>query len=327
MNQEVLQGITAIATLAGGLGGYAVNAAAIRHADSTEESIVDNLKPISPEEASTAKIEKSTIKRMGNFLIRKCAPAAVAAVAFGIAPIAWLNNEAPKSNQEPTLQAVYDLSGQTLYDGAFAREQTINKDFVGNQKMLVNVTLARGGSFEDGNLTPSNIANFSKNSPLGRTGSSLPNAFTAALGSSVNSAIPTQSNVIGANKNEATGAVLVVTDDNPIGSVSSVVSAAKEDNARVYVANVGDQTDLNAKNLQAIAQETGGKYWNAESHTAEVAKKIVSDITPSEKLPNNSNNDWQNWLKGLDIIDGLAFVGLVINSAGVKFKRNKDSKG
>ncbi len=327
MNQEVLQVITGIATGAGAVGGYAINAACIRRADSNKDSIVDNLKPIDPEEASTTKIERSTIKRFGNFLIRKVAPAGVAAVALGLAPPAWLNSSPPTSTQEPTLQTVYDLSGQTLYDGAFAREQTINKDFIGNQKMRVNVTLARGGSFEDGSLTPSNIANFSKYSPLGRTGSSLPNAFTAALGSSVNSAIPTQSNVIGANKNEAAGAVLVVTDDNPIGPVSSVVSAAKEDNARVYVANVGDQTDLNAKDLQTIAQETGGKYWNAESHVAEVANKIISYINPSAKLPDNNNNDGQNLLKGLDIIDGLAFVGLVINSAEVEFSSNKVKKG
>lgn len=323
MNQEIMQLLPEAATLVGAIGGYAVTSYALRRAAESEASVVENLGPISQQEDLS--VERSKSKIVEEFIVQKVAPTAIAAASLGIFPMAWLSNEAPKGTLTPTLQEVIDYSGQTAYDGGSNKEHEINKSLIGMNKMDVNVTLGVGGSFQEGHISAKSIQNVNKYKPIGIT--SMPIAFNVALGNSVNSDVPVQSNVIGANKNKS-GAILVVTDDDPIGSVSNVVAMAKQDSAKVFIANVGDQTDSDAKDLQLIAKETGGKYWNANSNTSNVANKIVSDITPAgEKIPNANNNDWKNWLKVLDVGSALAFVGITLNSAKYVFKRNKDSKG
>lgn len=322
MNQEVLQVLPEIGTVVGAIGGYALNAYALRHAEETQESIIENLGPISQE--SEQKIDRSTINKIVDFLLRKAAPSAVAAVALGIAPMAWLNNEAPSSVQRPTLQEVLDYSGQTGYDGALAREYVINNDFIGDNKLNVNVTLGIGGSFEEGKITPKSVQNINKYWPIGVV--SMPEAVNAALGSSVNSEIPIQSNVIGADKNKS-GALLVVTDGDSIGPVPSVIAQAEQDNDKLYIANVGNGNNSVAQGLKVEAQDTGGEYWNANTDTAKIAKEIVDDITPpGVKIPNESNNDWQNWLKVLDIASALSFVGITLNAASLVFNRNRNKE-
>lgn len=316
---EVIEYLPEMATAAGLVGGQVMDFVARRHSQNTETTVIDNYGPIegmpSPET-----VDRSLAHRIGDYALRK-APVIVTAVAAGLAPIAWLNHDAPQPTQKPTLELVVDRPAQTLYDGSSPNIMTLDKAFIGDSKLNVNVILARGGSFQEGNLTPKSVENNAIYSPDGAV--SMDTTTNVAIGKAEQAAVPVQSNVIGGSKQES-GAILIDTDDDSIGTVDSVVNAAKQVNAKIYIANVGTQTDAIAQQLKSIAAETGGHYWDASKNTPAVANEIVSSINPAgEKLPVNNNNNWQDMLKALDIATALASIGLTLKTAGLVFKRKK----
>jgi len=51
----------------------------------------------------------------------------------------------------------------------------------------------------------------------------------------------------------------------------------------------------------------------------------VQAISPAgETIPTKTDNNWQNWLKVLDISTALAVVGLTLKTAGLVFKKKRE---
>jgi len=322
MNNEAVQYLPEIVTGVGLGIGYVVDRAARLHAQKHEDGIINDYGPIEgmPE---TSTISRTHRQKLGSFVLRSAGAVLVTGAAFGLAPIAFMNNEAPQSMQKPTLEEVLDLSGQTLEDGSSTKVLTINNAFIGNQKMRINVDLARAGSFQEGNITPAKVDNSNVYWPTGAV--SLTQATSVSIGEANKNAVIAQSNVIGSHNNSETNAVLVVSDGNSIGSVESVVSEAKELGTEIFIANVASSDNAIVEELKHIANETGGEYWNASKDTARVAKTIVQAISPAgETIPTKTDNNWQNWLKVLDISTALAVVGLTLKTAGLVFKKKRE---
>ncbi len=94
---------------------------------------------------------------------------------------------------------------------------------------------------------------------------------------------------------EKTAGTLVVTNGNSIGNPATVIDRAKAEGASVSIVNVEkDSAGATVSDLQKIAADTGGTYWNsADADPAKIYNKIAPTVTPGrteEKHPTN-------WLK------------------------------
>lgn len=316
---EAIQYLPEFATATGVAVGYAALFLTDLHAEKTETSIIDAYGPIE-EMPSPGTVERSVGHRVVGVAL-KLTNAGVFGVAAGLLIPAFFANEAPQPLKKPTLELVVDRSGQTLVNGTAPKILSVAEAFKPDQKVNVNVIVARGGSFEEGNITPRSLENNNLYWPVGAV--SLGETTNIAIGSAKKNDIPVSSNVIGASQVES-GAILIDTADDSPGSVASVVNEAKQVNAKIYIANSGNQTDANAQELKAIAHETGGMYFNSSQNTKVVAQKIVNSITPPGSIAVvKNNNAWQNWLKVLDIGAAFASVGLLVKTAGLTFKRKR----
>lgn len=316
---EVIQYLPEMATSAGVLGGYVVDRLARQHADKTQATVIMNSGPIEGMPTPET-IERSFIPKIGDWALKK-APVVVTAVAFGLAPIAFVSQEAPQPSQKPGLELVVDRPAQTIYDGTAPKISTIVKAFEADSKVNVNVILARGGSYQDGHITPNSLENSNYYFPVGAV--SLGVTTSVAMSIAQKNVIPVQSNVIGASSHER-NVILIDTGDGNPGAITSVLNEAKQDNVEIFVANSGNQTDANALELKAITKETGGQYWDASQNTKAVALEIEKAISPpGEITPVKYNNAWQDWLKVLDISAFIAAAGLMVKTAELVFKRKK----
>lgn len=111
-------------------------------------------------------------------------------------------------------------------------------------------------------------------------------------------------------ENKSVG-VLVITDDNGVGSVKGVSSQSKEQGGvPVLIANVGTGNDGTAGTLRAVARATNGKYWDAHSNPKQTAEQIKNYLKrPSTQPERASSNEYRT---------ALILLGGVLSLFGVQ---------
>ncbi len=303
--------------------GYAADYVAARRAAKLDAAVMQTWGPVELNENNDdgQAIEHQLSKQPKLFLMRKLASVALAGAASGLIPPAFLGSLQSYNNQlKPTMVEVVDRSGQTQVDNTANKVNEVNDALVGNASMNVYALLARGGSFSANHLSPAEVAVSNQYNPAGEV--SVDQAIPTAIQEAANNAVAVQSNQLGSKKQE-TSAVLVVTDDNSLGNTTNVIDLARSSNTKIFIANVGQQTNSTAQQLRSIAKTTGGEYWNASVNTAKVAKDIVKTIEPSLQYNRLPYNNHTNVLKVLDIMAWLGFAGYTVNTAGLVYRRKQ----
>jgi hypothetical protein len=309
---EIINYLPEVATAVGYGAGQVADIVAAKYAAQRGEAVVEAWGPLN-EQADQPAHEAS--KRFSDRVNRMVAPLAlVGAFAAGSGAIAWSPQTAHKTTSS-VLEEVVDHSFQTGQDGSYKNINTIAGGFATAKTLKLRAIVAHNGGYD-----AIQISQLPADTPYGPA--SVESALAVAMSDAFNSSAPGQSNVLGTGEKRSAG-LLVLTDDNPIGNVDTIVTMAKEDgNLPVFVANAGDSNTQTAKDLQTIAKRTGGQYWNAKSGTPSVASNIESHITPHE-VAEPVSNDSENWLKVLNIISVLAAGVMIRRRAEILFSRRQ----
>ncbi|HVV66856.1 MAG TPA: hypothetical protein VHB72_02150 [Candidatus Saccharimonadales bacterium] len=89
-----------------------------------------------------------------------------------------------------------------------------------------------------------------------------------------------------ANTAKGQDSVLVITNGNSVGDTKKLAEQAERDETPVFVVNVesADQTSHDLKDeLEGLAKDTGGKYWEAnKGNLSEVADSVQATLSPAE---------------------------------------------
>ncbi len=312
--------------VAGGVTGYAFDKVAAKYAAIKDMSVIQSWGPMEP--PATAKELKNHnniethFRAPASLILRTLSSIALAASAAGVLPFAIGKRVQNNNPNQPVLVEVLDRSGQTQFDGTDNKISIVNSAFINANSMKVDTILARGGSYTGSPLTPGGVAGSGRYSPTGEV--SVAQAVTPAIREASLNAVKVVSSEFAAPKQE-TSAVLIVTDDNSVGNATNIVQSAQSSKTKIFIANVGQQNDSTAQQLQDIAKATGGEYWNASVNTAKVAKDIATTISPTLSNSKYSQEKPNDVLLVLDALAWMGLIGMTINTAGLVYKRREDS--
>jgi len=127
------------------------------------------------------------------------------------------------------------------------------------------------------------------------------------------------------NSSQTKGNVVVVTNGNSLGNVNDLSNTAKSQGSKVFVVNV-ERTGTSPQvitDLQSLAKNTGGQFWNANSaNIKQVANNVKATATPEQNnIP--PVDEWPIRLSGFMAL----FSGLGILSSRRKLMYGKNIKG
>lgn len=115
--------------------------------------------------------------------------------------------------------------------------------------------------------------------------------------------------------------IVMVTDGHNFGSTDRAIERANEANARIFIADVGEDTSAkNASGFAEIASKTGGEYWQTgEADPKDIVSKVADSLGPADVAP----GDGKGWpLKALAAIVsaiGIARAGRLARNAPLTF--------
>lgn len=283
--------ITIAATAVGYVAGQVFETNAVHRVAQARERLV----AIGGDEFASSDDSRTT-SFLGRAVVRGLVPLAlVAGVASGAEVYGWLPGELHHP-QAATLEIAVDHSGATSLDlGGKPPVDQIN----GIVDKLIGDNLRSeaivAGSSQIHVVRPTDVKRMQ---PFGDA--PLEQAVTLGLDKAVETATSRQQRANG---------VLIITNGNSIGHTAALTAKAREQHTPVFVVNVennGKTAAATARSLQSIAKQTGGKYWEANSGTADkVAKSVEAALVPQDsRTPVPNRNLFKAW--GL-----LAGVGAV----------------
>ncbi len=115
---------------------------------------------------------------------------------------------------------------------------------------------------------------------------------------------------VGKQNRQSIGTV-VITNGNTIGVPEDIIAKAKVINTAVNVVNVeGKGADpATIQGLQDIAEQTGGKYWDADANTAtEVTRDVKHSLTDNLVKSNGNQGNWRDRALGLAMLVGIPLM-------------------
>ncbi|HTB48939.1 MAG TPA: hypothetical protein VK712_02555 [Verrucomicrobiae bacterium] len=257
--------ITVAASAASFGAGLAAEHRAVNQAAQKQARLLEAVGPALHEEdvvATMPRREQLTRWASRNLL----APLALtAALAGGLEAAGWVSNSL-HANQPPALEVVVDRSGATALalDGkpVIGQIDGLVTQLHGLQHVTAQAEVASfGGVSQPEPLKDVKATQATGDAPLGE-------ATGIALGRAG----------LGASKHDA--AVVVLTNGNSIGSPKDIASqeAKAHESTPIFIVNVEGAGSSATSDLRAIAQETGGRYWDA--HNSSV-KTIAQDVQSS----------------------------------------------
>jgi len=191
-----------------------------------------------------------------------------------------------KIQENPTLVTVIDHSFGTGQNGHVERINDIAGVVINNRTLRVRPMLAHNSSQE----SVKDEQAIDNDTPYGSP--SVRSATSAALDTAYNNSLHGEAPKQLGSEVKRNSGVLVVTDGNSLGSAHSVIEAADEhDNMPIFIANVGQASKAEIKAMQAIAEQTGGQYWQAKHNAQAIASKINKTISPRAIHPERSLSD------------------------------------
>lgn len=249
---------------------------------------------------------------------RVVAPLAIVlGVGTGLSADAWMPNSAPTFSSVPHLELVVDHSGATglPVNGSPVTGEinTVVNQFSATHKISTEALVATNGT-----VVPLRVDQVSANRAFGEA--KLADATEQALDRTAE-----VTPVLGDQGEKRDAAILVITNGNPIGQTAQVVAATKQQhNTPIFVVNVegAGAEAATTQSLEAIAQQTGGQYWDAhQSNLSEVSKAVEKTVVATETDDNNGNSD-KNVLK---VLGALLLVGaeeIFRRRRGMPYDRN-----
>lgn len=211
---------------------------------------------------------------------------------------AWANPPQQVKTVEPAIGVVVDHSGATL-DGEVPAIEQIDSVIKGmvSTGIDLNVLVA-----DSGEIKPVKPADVSSEEPFGDARLDL------GLQTALNS-VATQRTAV-TDELPKSNALVVLTNGNGIGDVGVVTQRAKDIGTPVSIVNVESSVQDPAvqQQLQAVAEQTGGAYWNISSADgSEIAQEIAKELV-DQQLPEKTHGD--SPIK--KIIGGLGIAGMGI---------------
>jgi hypothetical protein len=323
-NNELLNHAPELAMIAGAIGGLAVDYYAAKYSVNQREGALST-QGVSEDEfaarhqnsAQVTAVEETTPPKYRGNLLRGAAVPVSMAIAAGLAADAWIPEQTTQT-KGAVLELVGDHSFSAGQNGAADKVNTIFDEFRDTGSLKVRALVAHNGSYD-----PIKIERVTDDQPYGPA--SMKEATAVAMTDAYNAAPAVENGVIGQAEKRNTG-VLVVTDNNAIGNVETVVKQAEANGGMpIFIANVGKAKGQTAKNLKQIAERTSGKYWDANTKPEAVAKAIESAVTPQEVAePGSADNKVSE--KILSLLSILLAGGVIKWRADAKFlgrRRNK----
>ncbi len=224
--------------------------------------------------------------------LRRLGVAAVSALALGGGIAGALNGEAWATQTEqaapPFVGVVVDRSGATAFSGPDANAQAPNQQidriagiFTEEDGIKTEGFVAVAGEVRPTRVDQLNSVSPSGDAPIGQ-------ALTVAMGR-----IGEQRAKAGAIAPKS--AIVVTTNGNTLGDPATIAAAAKANNTPVYVVNVEGASDPTAvTQLQEVAKQTGGQYWDVNSqNTDKMRGTIQKKLEDSEVFDTgNSRSSW-----------------------------------
>lgn len=251
-------------------------------------------------------VKKSVGEKVGSTLREPWLPVSMA-LAAGLCVAAWTQTETHKTATSE-LNIVADHSFQIGQNDSAKKIASIFDQFKETGKVRVRAFVAHNGSYD-----AIAVNEINKQTPYGPP--------------SVSSTVSAVFKNAETNRQPRQQALLVVTANN-LGNTNTVIKRAKAEHMPLYIANVGNQTGTQVKDLQTIAVDTGGKYWDARTASQNIARTVKSAVKPREITERTPNED----TLAEKIFGGLAVLlaaGLTKSRAALRFRRknNVSKKG
>jgi hypothetical protein len=265
------EAISQVAAAAGLAGGVALEARAQHNAEKNGENLQLEAatRAIAEKQANAAAPTRATRTRrwLGRHATAPLALLAAGAMGMGVYSLEQ-QPETITPPVQPKLEMVVDHSGATnlSLDGkpTVLQVNALASEFAGSKTQGEALVASQGTV----NKMP--ISKVEKSTPFG----------PAPLEQATTLAIDTSSAVNGQDS------VLVITNGNSVGDTAKLTKQAKKEHTPVFVVNVENATqtadDLKG-DLEKLAKDTGGKYWDAnKGNLEEVADSVKATLEPAE---------------------------------------------
>jgi hypothetical protein len=244
------------------------------------------------------------IRRAGRYVT---ALAVSAGLAAGLSAEAWVPlHEHADQQTPPALEVVVDHSGATALslNGNQPVDSEINsvvKQLGGIEDVNAEAWLAGSGEAKPMTLEQATRAPAFGDAPLEQ-------AMQSALGRAGFAAAKRQS------PGQHDASVVVITNGNNIGQPRAVAKEAKlKGNAPVFVVNVEGTDGKTAQDLQKIAEQTHGKYWDVrQDNLNSVAGDVKKTITASQHQPEAKPAVTDGTRTMLRVLSILSLIGVGI---------------
>lgn len=269
----VLENLPYIAGSAGYVAGSImdsrIDARLTREITEQRQPIVDEYARLLPENESGSDHDRKS---------RVLGSAAVIGAFIGLTGgLVWQYNAPPEAEQ-PSVELVIDYSGATgsTSDGE-APVETTNKVVSmfaerDGDDFDVRAFVARSG--DDNEYEPKDVF---KLTPFGEA------PLERALNSALNQITVTTQETL-TEQEDSGSAIVVVTHGNTVGSSTSIAERAQE-KTPVFIVNVEEGiSEASQASLEAVAEATGGEYWNAdEDNIVEEVAAVIKDMEPPKQ--------------------------------------------
>jgi len=190
--------------------------------------------------------------------------------------------EQAKATIPANIEIVVDHSGGTPIDGTINEINQITESFNGNKDFRSQAIVSGSGI----NI-PMNTADVPSNNPFGIA--TLDQALSQAVG---------QITSIDSSKTSSSheGAVLIISDNNSIGSLNQDEALAGSSHIPVFTVDVSSSHDQVSEDLGALSKDSKGKSWqNPDSkQQSEIPDQVYASLNASSSHENiivNSNRD------------------------------------
>lgn len=234
-------------------------------------------------------------------------------VSGGLLGLAY-SSEPTNARVPANIEIVVDHSGFTANDGTVAKTNNIVEQFSSNKNFKSEALVAGSGQ-----ITPMNPGDVASNTAFGVA--PLDQALTQAIGQiqNINSA---------PNSSKAEGAVLVVTDDNNIGSLQTAEALAQPGHIPIFTVNVSPNSTNNSATIGELSKATNAKNWTNPSiqQQSQIASEVYSSLSSNQGNSVTKVNPDKGLLKILSLCSLAATGVLAWNRKYVMYRRNMRGK-
>jgi hypothetical protein len=254
---------------------------------------------------------KTVSKNIGRRLLSPLAlsgalTGALIASAFGPGPA--------KATIPANIEVIVDHSGMTSIDDTITEINSITNQFNGNSKFKSEAIVSGSGI----NI-PMNTANVASNNPFGIA--TIDQALPQAVG---------QINSVDSSKNSPShsGAILIVTDGNSVGSLAQAEALAAPTKIPIYTVDVSSGHSTASSDYKQLAKDTHAKFW--KDPTPDQQSKIADTVYESLNVESaHGNITVQSNKDVLKVLSGLALAAtgvLAWKRRYVMFDRDSSGK-